>query len=126
TRGPIQATQHVHQRRFSRSTGAHYRDKFARLDFERHTAHGMHVHFAGVVDFVNLLEFDDRLHQNLLKPPPPNGFEGRLPPWLPGPEDCIVSKPITTWSPSFKPSTTSVLTPSVIPVRILTGLSSVL
>jgi len=42
--------------------------------------------------------------------------------WPEDEEDGAI-KPITTWSPSFKPSATSVLTPSEIPVRTLVGVS---
>src|ERR1051326_114801 len=58
-----------------------------------------------------LIELSFVVVQNLRKPPP-KGLLGRcIEPPL-----CIVRRPMTTCSPSLRPSTTSVLTPSVIPV----------
>ena len=58
-RRPVQAAEHVHHRGFARAARAHDGHEFAVLDLQRHTAHGMHIHFAGVVNLVNLFEFDD-------------------------------------------------------------------
>src|SRR5262245_5845485 len=55
------------------------------------------------------------LHGNR-RGPPPNGFGG-------GDDEAVVEliSAVTTWSPSFKPSTTSVTTPSLMPVLICPG-----
>ena len=58
----VEAADHVHQRGFARAAGAHEGDKFAGQDFQRHAAHGMHLHLAGVIGLVDVFEFDDGIH----------------------------------------------------------------
>src|ERR1700690_2935998 len=85
----------------------------------------MHIHLARVIRLVDFIQLDDVscLHkmssvnqvQRLGNPPPPNGFEVvvvALP---------VKTVPVTTLSPSFKPESTSVEMPSLMPVLICTG-----
>ena len=58
---------------------------------------------------------NDNAHGNL-RGPPPNGFAGGE-----AAVDVDVSSAVTTESPCFKPSITSVTTPSLMPVLICTG-----
>jgi hypothetical protein len=59
---------------------------------------------------------NDKTHQGNLRWPPENGFAGVDAGW-----DFAAISAVTTRSPSFNPSTTSVTTPSLIPVLICTG-----
>src|SRR6266478_3622460 len=57
---PVETAQDIHQRGLSGTTCAHERYEFAAFDFERHTAHSGHFHFAGTIDFVHVNESDWR------------------------------------------------------------------
>ena len=81
---------------------------------------GFHVDLAGVVGFVDVFEFDDRLHANASHlaaaapaaaappnppPPPPNGL---FPAGAAATSACGNLTAVTTRSPSFRPSVISV------------------
>ena len=57
----VQRADHVHQRAFAGATRAHERHEFARENFQRNPAHGMDVHFAGVIHLVDVRKLDDRI-----------------------------------------------------------------
>src|SRR6266566_4744274 len=60
--GPIQAADDVHQSGFARTAGAHDGDKLAAPHFECYAAHRVHVHFTGVIDFVDVFELNNWAH----------------------------------------------------------------
>ena len=57
-RGLVEAADDIHQRRFARSGRAHHSDELARIDFERHAAQRVHLNFAEIVGFDDILEPD--------------------------------------------------------------------
>ncbi len=99
------------------------RHKFARKNLQRNPAHGVDVHFAGVIHLVDVGKLDDGigLHgesaQRILGNHRPNGLDV-LTAWVP-----VEAMPVTTCAPSSSPEITSVEMPSVMPVRICTGCS---
>src|SRR5262249_163586 len=113
----IEATENIHQRRFTGTACAHQRDKLASLNLERNAAHRMNIDIARVIRLVDVNEFNNFavLHGNLRCPL--KGFVGGE---LDGDADPE-SSAVTTLSPSFKPSVTSVTMPSLIPVLICAG-----
>ena len=54
--GRSRQPMHVHQGGFARTARAHDRHEFAALNFQRDAAHGVDIHFAGVVNLVDILE----------------------------------------------------------------------
>ena len=58
TRRAVEAAEYVHQRRFPGAARAHKRDEFTGLNLQRYTAHGMHFHFAGAINFVHAIELN--------------------------------------------------------------------
>ena len=58
-RRAIEAAEHIHQRGFSRAARAHEGDKLAPRNFQRNAAHGVHVHLAGAVGLVHVLQPND-------------------------------------------------------------------
>src|SRR5262245_50895838 len=123
--GSIEAPQDIHERRFSGATRTHQCNKLAAFNFNRNAAHCRHFHFSGAIGLMNVNQPNEcavvRVQLLLLpygnRRPPPNGFAGGDA--APAAEP---SSAVTTRSPSFKPSTTSVMIPSLIPV--LTCLAS--
>ena len=59
--GPVEATDDVHEGGFAGTARPHDGDKFAGLDFHRDAAHRPHLDFAGLIDLLYRLQFDDRL-----------------------------------------------------------------
>jgi hypothetical protein len=115
--GPVEAADDIHQRGFARTARAHDGHELAGLNRQRDAAHGVNLHFAGLIDLANVLEGNDSvglhavervLNQNRRMPrwpPPPKGF------WVPeaaGPLVVVVLLPVTTTSFSSSPSITSV------------------
>src|SRR5262249_35232541 len=60
--GAVEAADDVHQRRLAGAAGPHKGDEFTGMDRERDAAQGGHLHLAGVVDLVNVVERDDACH----------------------------------------------------------------
>ena len=58
-RRAVEAAEHVHQGRFARAARAHDGDELAALDLQRNAAHRMHIHLAGAVGLVDVLQLDD-------------------------------------------------------------------
>ena len=58
-RRTVKAADHVHQGGFAGAARTHDGDKFAGQNLPRHAAHGVNVHFAGVIRLVNFDELDD-------------------------------------------------------------------
>src|SRR6184192_3005531 len=58
---PVQAPQHIHERRFPASARSHDGHKFAALNFQAHSAQGVHACFAQLVIFVNIFHANDRV-----------------------------------------------------------------
>ncbi len=56
---PIETTNNIHERRFSRTTRAHQRDELAALNLERNAAHRMNIDVAGMIRLVHVDQFDD-------------------------------------------------------------------
>src|SRR5262249_7743772 len=112
----VETTDNVHQRRFAGATRAHERDKLAALNLKRHAADSVNIDITSVIRLVNVDQLDDFavFHGNLRAPL--NGF-------VPGDEAALgeLSSAVITFSPSFKPSVTSVTIPSLIPVLIWAG-----
>ena len=61
-RRTVEAAEQVHERGLAGAARAHERHEFAAVNLDRDAAHGMHGNLAGVVDLVNLLDFDDGSH----------------------------------------------------------------
>ena len=59
---PVEAADDVHHGGLAGAAGAHERDELALGDFQRHAAHGVHIHLAGVVGLVDVLELNDGVH----------------------------------------------------------------
>src|SRR5262249_34319997 len=56
----IQATQHVHQRRFAAATGAHDCEVLVAANLQRHAAQRMNNFFAHLVVFGDVLDVDNK------------------------------------------------------------------
>ena len=56
---PIETTDNVHERRFSRTTRAHQRDELAALNLERNATHRMNIDVAGMIRLVHVDQLDD-------------------------------------------------------------------
>src|SRR5688572_2258626 len=139
----IETADDVHHGRLSRTGGSHDRDELSSVDFQRNSAQGVDLDFAGPVNLVNAPELDDwctvgsgRIrrarfrHQNPPRPRPP-------PPMLGTPKGrlfCGRAVVVAVWlrslttisrpSTSSGPPVTSVRVPSVSPVRTGIGLYS--
>ena len=72
-------------------------------------ANGVDFDIAGTIRFRHRVEMDDGCHRRR-NPPPASGFDEV---WAVSALGVVA--PITTWSPGFNPSTTSVAIPSLIP-----------
>ena len=94
---------------------------------QRNAAHGMNVHFAGVIRLVDVVELDDGfgLHGNLLQLNRQRraGIRRRTDWNSPPPAASGSITPVTTFAPASKPETTSVEMPSLMPVLICTASS---
>src|SRR5690606_9931034 len=139
-RRPIEAAEEIHQRRFAGAAGAHEGDEFALVDIERDTADGVNGNFPRFVDFVDVLDLDNRCHdeggakeirtqersaQRRMPPlkPPRLLWNGFMPPCC-GPVTGAAPGSTTllmTVSPSCRPSRTSVKKPSEMPSLAVTG-----
>src|SRR5262249_9864155 len=62
-RGLVEAPDDVHHGRFPRSRNAHHRDKFALANRQRNSAQRMHFDIAHLVNFMNVIQLNDRLDQ---------------------------------------------------------------
>ena len=58
-RGPIQASDDIHQGRFAGARRAHDRNKLAALNRERHSAQRVHLDLTQHVGFPEINQFDD-------------------------------------------------------------------
>ena len=91
-------------------------------DRERHAADGVYLAIAGAVDLLDVDQINEGSHGKLLgrmeartnvdhpaapPKPPPADFD-----------EVPLNTATTTWSPAFKPPSTSVYAPSVMPVLI--------
>ncbi len=116
--GLVEAAQHVHQRGFARTAGAHDGHKVAPLDFQGDIAHGLQLDFAGVIGLGEVAELD---HWRVAHGHDSRGYCGGGGPKLAPVEAPSVA--VTTASPWFNPSRISVFKPSVMPALTMTGLS---
>ena len=61
-RRPIQAPQCIHEGGFARAARAHDGHELALVEFERDPADGVYFYLAGIVDPMDVLEFNDGGH----------------------------------------------------------------
>src|ERR1051326_1180263 len=124
-RRTIEAAEDVHQRRLAGAGRSHDRDEVAFVDEKIDAVERAHFHFAHRVDLRQLTNLDDGTRHYRPRPPPGPPRPGcPAPPNAAGPSTFDVAAPTTTGSPSLRlPSTTCVYRPSLMPVRISTGIS---
>src|SRR5256885_7729534 len=55
----VEAAEEIHERRFTGTACAHESDEFAASNLERNATDRLHLHFAGVVSLVHILQPND-------------------------------------------------------------------
>src|SRR4030095_11090416 len=125
-RGPVETTQNVHECGFPGTARAHERYEFAAFDFQRYAPHGGHFHLSSAIGLMHIDQPNECtvVHVYSLQMTEPHGKRRGPPNGFAGGDGAAVVEPssaVTTRSPSFKRSTTSVRIPSLFPFLIALG-----
>jgi len=89
---PVETAKRIHEGRFSRAARAHDRHEFTAMKFDGHSTHGVNLHFAGVVDFMDVFKLNDRHRMKSLRVGSSRRFGGARP----GGESACQATPVPT------------------------------